>query len=839
MRRSDYEGQQLIFAVAQQSFEAGQNCFSTLRPLATLDGKHVDLQDFGNRGLAWWMVRGLEFQTAAPGRLIVATVEDAKEADSSDPDKDAYQVAFQSVKFAGPKAIVEVLTLSASWSDPVAIISKATAETDHQPAPLVLVRMRGALYGPFKSEAKALPGQVGRYEVGFSKQLPDRPIYRLPAGSLATHEFTAQVSLGSSAPNRTSNIATCRYELAQWGAFESACNGAEVLELVTDDEIVRRAARLVLTKARANELVVALREVQAAHGEAGPDDDHKRLIAIIGRQTVQEAALEELTVALVNSSVLKPRLEEAIARATEMAVQSRAFTVRAQAEADLSAVRTELETAQLELGKVQAEAAAAKRRAHEQLAAELSTGRAEVQAELKASEAELTAKLDALRREQRTIEGSMASAIERLKTERQRALADFLVMQPFLEALGQLQPRPNPAQPESETESSSRSWRMSPIVLPPSVAREGPGREPVDEEAFFQRLLDHVDACGFRYERRDLVAFHVATKVADLSILGGVSGTGKSSLPRLYTQALMGDETPDADRFLAIDVSPAWSSPSDLLGFVNVLDHSFSPSASGIFTRLAEAALEYAAKGAGSGIHLVCLDEMNLAQVEHYFSSFIQALSRDPVDRCVAVFDPNALSADDPMRSWGLMPLRENIKFVGTVNFDETTRRISQRVLDRADLIQLKPRHLFDLEAQAKTSAAAPVGPCVKLSDMKGWVHYRPLPEAAASLFEAAQAPLTALGCPLTPRRQSAIARYLASAERLCTQAEALDLQIAQRVIPQISGIFRPGARQALEALDSAITAHAPGSEVSRAMIANLMEAESFGGEQGWDETEL
>jgi hypothetical protein len=77
-----YLGQTLVFAVAQRSFENYGNWFSTLVPLATLDGEIVDREEFPNRGLAWWMVRGVaDVIRSGPGRLITAIVEEAVRQD--------------------------------------------------------------------------------------------------------------------------------------------------------------------------------------------------------------------------------------------------------------------------------------------------------------------------------------------------------------------------------------------------------------------------------------------------------------------------------------------------------------------------------------------------------------------------------------------------------------------------------------------------------------------------------------------------------------------------------------------------------------------------------------
>jgi hypothetical protein len=337
------------------------------------------------------------------------------------------------------------------------------------------------------------------------------------------------------------------------------------------------------------------------------------------------------------------------------------------------------------------------------------------------------------------------------------------------------------------------------LSLPAVLASEPTRSEPLTEEEFFERFSRHAVDCGFSFQRDDLISFHVAVKCSDLSVMGGMSGTGKSSLPRLYAQALAGNEQDLTRRFLPVDVSPAWTSPSDLLGYVNLLDRSFHPGSSGLFTHIAWAALEAHAKGGDSGLYLVCLDEMNLAHVEHYFSGFIQALSRAQGSREVAVFDPASISPADPAHVWHRLPLNDNIRFIGTVNFDETTKAISQRVLDRADMVRLQPGPLLAGEGKVSTSAAKASGTPVVMNDIRGWINERPLEPGTAQLLEALQPHLSKLGCPLTPRRLGAIARFISSTPRsLCAPELALDMQIAQRILPQVKGLFRQEARTAL-----------------------------------------
>ena len=125
--------------------------------------------------------------------------------------------------------------------------------------------------------------------------------------------------------------------------------------------------------------------------------------------------------------------------------------------------------------------------------------------------------------------------------------------------------------------------------------------------------------------------------MSDLTVLGGVSGTGKSSLPRLYAQALTGDADVWDDRYRMVGVNPSWLDVGDLLGRVNVLDARFLPSDSGLYDLLIHAHEEYRRHTRNSGLYIVCLDEMNLAQVEHYFSPFLQVLEARPINVVCAV----------------------------------------------------------------------------------------------------------------------------------------------------------------------------------------------------------
>lgn len=833
-------GQTLIFAVAQRSFESNGNWFSTLLPLATLEGDEVDPRDFPNRGLAWWMVRGVaEVIKSRPGRLMTAVVEESLAQNISDPEKDLFQVNYDTVQVAGPKRLMEIVSLEGHLSlEPSALVNGAAALLDHEPTPLVLVRLGTKLYGPLKAEAVEDPQQKGRYTIHFVKASSDRPIFEIDQHAIPIKRLSAGVAVDGNSPVRSGIIRQCRYELVLWNAFEAACTKAKTLRLSSDEEVVSRVAKVVISRSKRQELLRQFKELTSGVAGASAEVDPADLarveeIALGLNRSV--SAVEDLVKAILEGGFLAEDVNKAVEAAAARVVNERASSLRAEAEQQLKELRDASEERRKELAALDADLER-KRRA----------GTAEIEAQLaakkKAAEREIEERLTAiarqkseLDRQREVIEQNLASVVKSFREEKDKLITDFLAISPILESAGVIRSGKSPNEaPRPLAEAPPPAAALS---LPPALSLELNREALLSEEAFFDRFCRHVEECGFSYRPIDLLAFHVSVKCSDLSVLGGVSGTGKSSLPRLYAQALAGDDHEQTRRFLPVDVSPAWTNPSDLLGYVNLLDRSFHPGAAGLFTHMVWAAMEANVKGGDSGLYIVCLDEMNLSHVEHYFSGFIQALSRALGSREVAVFDPASVSPSDPAQPWFRLPLCDNVRFVGTINFDETTKPISQRVLDRADLLRLEPGPLLGGGGQASTSHANARGEPVRMNDVRSWIYDRPLEPSAAQVLEALQGPLNALGCPLTPRRLGAIARFLGSTPRaLCSPEIVLDLQVAQRILPQVKGLFRQEARTALGKVATILGRNESAFEHSLRLIREMQDSEDAMDPAAWGE---
>lgn len=215
-----------------------------------------------------------------------------------------------------------------------------------------------------------------------------------------------------------------------------------------------------------------------------------------------------------------------------------------------------------------------------------------------------------------------------------------------------------------------------------------PGARSTSEAAWLEDVARGIEALGFVYPRRLLDAFHTSLKIAEwspLTMLAGISGTGKSELPRLYAHL-------GGVHFLAMPVQPNWDSPQDLFGFFNYMDGRYK--ATDLLRALAQSQRPREAAGFDDAMLLVLLDEMNLARIELYFSELLSRLeSRRGVSAASreAHMPIDVGSGSAPFQ----LPLRRNVLYVGTMNEDETTQAISDKVLDRGNVLTFpRPAHL-------------------------------------------------------------------------------------------------------------------------------------------------
>lgn len=211
----------------------------------------------------------------------------------------------------------------------------------------------------------------------------------------------------------------------------------------------------------------------------------------------------------------------------------------------------------------------------------------------------------------------------------------------------------------------------------------------VKDDNLIIKLMDyHSQKRGLFYSKRDFINIHTSIKCNNLVILSGLSGTGKSAIVDVYCRSLgiNYNSDPKENRLLFIPVRPSWNDDADLLGYVDLVHMVYRASDTGFVDFLVKSQKEENK----NKLFIVCFDEMNLARVEHYFSQFLSILERPVAQRELQLYDDQYSgrlynSAEYPSR----ITLGDNIRFIGTVNIDESTYHFSDKVLDRANVIQL------------------------------------------------------------------------------------------------------------------------------------------------------
>lgn len=252
---------------------------------------------------------------------------------------------------------------------------------------------------------------------------------------------------------------------------------------------------------------------------------------------------------------------------------------------------------------------------------------------------------------------------------------------------------------------------------------------------------------GLLYSQAQLRDFLALLRTRDLIVLAGDSGSGKTSLVRAAAAAIGGICT-------VIPVKPNWTGPEDLLGYYNPIERSYQATPFLL-------ALQAAARSPQVP-HFICLDEMNLARVEHYFADFLSLLehrSASPeihlytadeerhvvveqglfleveaearrragladnatleeilrhdqanaeLHRLGGLADNESVllhhgrlrrSLSAQMRMPTSLTLPANVWIFGAVNMDDTTHQLSPKVLDRVQVLRFRNPMLADWDA--------------------------------------------------------------------------------------------------------------------------------------------
>ena len=193
---------------------------------------------------------------------------------------------------------------------------------------------------------------------------------------------------------------------------------------------------------------------------------------------------------------------------------------------------------------------------------------------------------------------------------------------------------------------------------------------------------------GLYYSIEDIRKFIASLSVSKIMILQGMSGTGKTSIAVAFGKFINNSST-------VVPVQPMWKERSDLLGYYNEFTGKFNETA--ILEKLYEASFS-------DKMFIIVLDELNIARVEYYFSEFLSLLELPASSERDLTVAAAGAKGDPRKMSHGKIILPDNVWFLGTANNDDSTFAISDKVYDRAMIMNLNYRaEPFEVEGSAKT----------------------------------------------------------------------------------------------------------------------------------------
>jgi predicted nucleic acid-binding Zn-ribbon protein len=362
------------------------------------------------------------------------------------------------------------------------------------------------------------------------------------------------------------------------------------------------------------------------------------------------------------------------------------------------------------------------------------------------------------------------------------------------------------------------------------------GKSTIEELDSLTATENYLTGLGLQFSPRVVRAFHTSLKVSEMSplvVLAGISGTGKSELPRRYAEGM-------GMYFLNLAVQPRWDSPQDMFGFYNYLENRYRATELGRALVQMDPFFNEAARGwnypkewkehsLSNRMLLVLLDEMNLARVEYYFSEFLSRLEirrginkSNPIDRRKAELalevGLRSLSHKNGVASIDHQPTLQifvdsNVMFVGTMNEDETTQTLSDKVVDRANVLRFgRPTRLAPKLANETGSAAD------RWLSFERWQTWVKTDDEMLSLsvkddvtktVEELNAAMQLIGRPFAHRTFFSILSYVANYPDQDSFKIAMADQIELKLLPKFRGLDpqENSTRQAIGKIQSVLGA--------------------------------
>ena len=297
--------------------------------------------------------------------------------------------------------------------------------------------------------------------------------------------------------------------------------------------------------------------------------------------------------------------------------------------------------------------------------------------------------------------------------------------------------------------------------------------------ALINYIVDYVKARR-EYSRNDIINIYISIAQNFITIFSGEPGTGKTSMCNIIAETLgLLNYGEHINRFVSVSVERGWSSKRDLIGYYNPLTRKYDKSNSKVYDALRMLDEE----GTESKYpFIIMLDEANLSPIEYYWADFMRLTDRSSInDMYINIGVERELYVPNTLR------------FVATINTDQTTETLSPRLIDRACIIKLPKVEPKYINNDSRAS-----------NEIITWSNFIDTFSKVNELNPITQKAIKDIyklfidyGMSVSPRIQMGIQKYVMTAQEIMedepdalAREKALDFAIVQKLLPKINGYY-------------------------------------------------
>ena len=179
------------------------------------------------------------------------------------------------------------------------------------------------------------------------------------------------------------------------------------------------------------------------------------------------------------------------------------------------------------------------------------------------------------------------------------------------------------------------------------------------------------------YYKTEMIRLYISALASTkLVILQGISGTGKTSLAYAWGKFLKHDSC-------VASVQPSWRDRTELFGYFNEFTKKFNET---------EVLKEMYLAGYTDDVYTIILDEMNISRVEYYFAEMLSILEMPNKDEWIVELVSAPWKTDPKRIVDGKLKIPPNMWYIGTINNDDSTFMVTDKVYDRAMPIDINDK---------------------------------------------------------------------------------------------------------------------------------------------------